>query len=479
MMAMLSPTEASPDTPATPGVRSLAGNGARRFGADSANRLRVVNLHRGDGRAAAVNAVDAMPADPQARASALQVRRIIDAQGAAFGRELIFRASREQGTLVSMQLREQLHALAAAAAYPAQKIFVRASAELINHPAIDWLPASAQIFALDFAGAPDDALLARCRMLRERGFSFALADYTGIDERSRPLLSMLDIVEIRLDEGADRDERRCHDLAGSLARLPVKLLASGVANAEQLAWCRRAGFHLFSGEHIAPLEPLAAHGLPVSRAGLMRLLALVIERSDWARIEDACKREPALVYNLLHLARQASRQSAPKTLTLRQALTLLDEHALRCWLELQLSALESGNRAAADSAVAPTHVERGLQLAALGGRLLELFVRQLEPGDPELAAAAYLAGSLSLLPTALNLPLGELVQDFPVRPEVSHALRHEGVLGQCLVVLEQFGKRDALACDRQIRNISRGKLGYPDLQACFAEALAWLTASEE
>ena len=97
----------------------------------------------------------------------------------------------------------------------------------------------AYIFALDLAGPPDAALLARCRTLRERGFSLALTRYTGIDECSRPLLSLLDIVEVNLD---DCDQATCCELAGSLANLPIKLLATDVDTAERMRYCRRAGF---------------------------------------------------------------------------------------------------------------------------------------------------------------------------------------------------------------------------------------------
>ena len=445
MMAMLSP----PEHPQMP-----AGKAPRRF---SVPGIRLVERTM-----VATNEAQAGPAT-------IAVRTIVDAQNAAFGRELVFDDT-SQASAQALQLAFRLRELSWATALPAQRTLVRASSELMHSPAIDWLPASAQIFALDLAGAPDAAMLARCRALRDRGFTLALARYRGIDERSAPLLSLLDIVEIDL---GDVDEASCVELAGSLAHLPVKLLASGVNTAEQMRFCRRAGFHLFQGAHVAPLESLGTRWLPVSRQSLLRLLALVVEGADATAIEDACKKEPSLIYNLLRLSRVAARPPEPRAFTLQQALAQLDEHSLRYWLEVQLTALE-------ESPDTDAHTRRCVQSAALGGRLLELFARELAPDGAGLPAAAYLAGSLWLMSATLALPLGDFVQHLPIRPEVTRALlRREGVLGQCLEVLEHFDKRDALACERQIRRISQGKLGYPDLQVCFAEALAWLTASAE
>ena len=454
-----------------------SGNLSRRFGLPQR-----CHLQRLDYPATATNEIPVSPALAPPAA-----RRIVDAHQAAFGRELIFSPDQpiddtddgfgaKPTTLMSSQLR----ALSRSATSPAQKSYVRTSRALLYSPAIEWLPASTEVFVLDFVGEPGQALLTRCRTLRERGFSLALTGYAGIDERSRPLLSMLDIIEIRI---GDVEETTYAELVGALRGLPIKLMASGVDTSEQMLACRRAGFHLFQGDHIALPETLETDWLPVSRSGLVRLLALAMQRSGsehyWASLQEACQREPSLLVNLLYLAQRVARTPHTTTLAssstpdLRQALEGLDDYTLKCWIELQLAALDSD----------PTDYARSFrttQLAALGGRLLEQLMGQLEPANPKLAAAAYLTGSLSILPSASGKTTSDFLRHLPVSTEVSHALlQRNGILGQCLDILDHFDKRDALACDRLLREISQDRLSYSDLQACFAEALAWLTATEE
>lgn len=453
-----------------------AENRSRRFDLPLHN-----DRQRPDHLATAINEVSVEPAPATAT-----TRQIIDSNQAVFGRELIFSADRQAATNtddgldgeLSRPIASQLRALSLFAANPSQKSFVRTSRALLHSPAIEWLPVSAQVFALDFVGAPDEALLTRCRKLRDRGFSLALTAYAGIDARSRPLLSMLDIIEIRLD---DYDESTCTELVGALRGLPIKLMASHVHTAGQMSAGRRAGFHLFQGDHIAPNAPLEADWLPVSRAGLVRLLALAMQRSGgehyWASFEEACQREPSLLFNLLRLARRLARTGSltaqQATPSLRQALEELDEYTLKRWIEVQLAALDSDP---ADY----TRSYRTTRLAALGGRLLEQLMRMLEPTSTNLPAEAYLAGSLSILHRASGKPKSGFLRNLPISAEVSQALhQREGVLGHCLDVLDHFDRRDALACDHLLRRISRDRLSYADLQACFAEALAWLTATDD
>ena len=55
--------------------------------------------------------------------------------------------------------------------------------------AIEALPPDGVVLQLMLDSVPDEDVLARCRALRERRYTLALTDYTGLDERSSPLLT--------------------------------------------------------------------------------------------------------------------------------------------------------------------------------------------------------------------------------------------------------------------------------------------------
>ncbi len=354
-------------------------------------------------------------------------------------------------------------------AHKVRKTFIRATPALLESPEIDLWPTRALVLELDFSGVPDDAMLNRCRQLHDRGFSLALTNYTGIDDRSRPLLSILDIVEISLN---DCDEQTCQELAGSLSSLPIKLLAQGVDTAGQMAFCRRVGFHLFQGEHIARPEAMGRRWLPVSRAGLLRLIDLVDSHAGIDIIEDAIKKEAALIYNLLHLPRIVDSAQATTHGTLRGILTLLGGNALRRWLQFQLMTLDGGQVHNSCSYLV-------MQVASLRGRMLELLMQKLELHDNRLLDSAYLTGCLSMMPTALHETMDGMLQCMTVEPDVARALlSRDGFLGQSLEVLETFDKRDSHNREQQLARQSGGILNYADLNDCFAGALAWLTETD-
>src|ERR1035437_5569862 len=89
--------------------------------------------------------------------------------------------------------------------------YLRVDLDFLHDDAIEALPPDAVVLELVLDTVPDERTLTRCRALRERRYSLALADYAGLDERSRPLLTMLDVVKIDIRH---YDEAQLNELAG-------------------------------------------------------------------------------------------------------------------------------------------------------------------------------------------------------------------------------------------------------------------------
>jgi EAL and modified HD-GYP domain-containing signal transduction protein len=146
---------------------------------------------------------------------------------------------------------------------------------------------------------PDKATLTRCQSLRDRGYALALTDYRGIDDRSRPVLPMVEVIKIDLDTA---EAGQLRDLAGSLRKLPLKLLAQGVASREQMEHAvATSASSYFQGRYFAQAEIVSGRRLSASQAALIRLINLVGRDVDTIVIEDAFKHEPALTLNLLRV----------------------------------------------------------------------------------------------------------------------------------------------------------------------------------
>jgi c-di-GMP-related signal transduction protein len=132
------------------------------------------------------------------------------------------------------------------------------------------------------------------------------------------------------------------DLAGSLRKLPIKLLAQGVTSREQMEHCRNLGFALFQGRYFAQAEIVSGRRLSASQAALIRLVNLV-GRDVETGADRGCLQaragadaQPAAGRQLGRMHR-GSRLAQPVT-SLRHAITLFGRRQLQRWLSLLLLA---------------------------------------------------------------------------------------------------------------------------------------------
>lgn len=350
--------------------------------------------------------------------------------------------------------------------------FIGIDTEFLQQEAIELLPPAGVVLELLLDGAADRATLTRCQSLRARGYTLALPDYRGIDDRSRPLLPMVGVIKIDVD-AADASQLR--DLAGSLRKLPITLLAQGVGSSEQMEHCRSLGFELFQGRYFAQAEIVSGRRLSASQAALIQLVNLVGRDVETALIEDAFKHEPALTLNLLRVVNtvgcRGSRLAQPVT-SLRHAITLFGRRQLQRWLSLLLLA-PPGH--AADPSRSPL-----LQVAALRGRMMELLIELGPPGNHRhLSELAFITGILSMMPVALGLPIEEILEQIAVERAVRNALcEHGGLLGNILALLESFDNDDAPGCDRLLSTLP-GHFDHQTLNTCLSIALRWLNGGSE
>ena len=346
--------------------------------------------------------------------------------------------------------------------------FLHTDPAFLHNDAIEALPPDAVVLELVLDAAPDERTVERCRTLRDRRYSLALADYNGLDERSRPLLTMLDVIKIDLRA---HDEAALCNLAGPLTRLPLKLLAQGVDTQEDFERCRKIGFHLFQGHFFAHPEIVSGRRLSPSQAALIQIINLAGRDADTKKIEERIKHEPALALNLLRIVNSVGFGLTQQIGSLRHAITMLGRRQLQRWLQLLLMT-PSGK--AADTGRSPL-----LQVAALRGRMMELLLERCAPQQRILADQGFITGLMSMMPAALGLPMKEIFEQIDLEPEVMQALTtHSGLLGQMLALLECFDAEDMAGCTRQLAALPPPGLSPGMLNACLMDALGWVNGGE-
>ena len=357
-----------------------------------------------------------------------------------------------------------------------QRCFISIDRELLFSEVIEALPA--QLVTLEIQLPPGAiaesadsadavaALAERCRQLRARGLTLAL-DASRLAPVYRALLGEVDVIKLAVDDGEDEsgseESGRLRARVGEFRPLARTLLAEKVETRAQFDRCQQLGFDLFQGYYFARPTVLVGQKLNPSQFALLRLLALVVEDAETARIESAFKLEPGLTVNLLSLTNSVSSGLAMKITSLRHAITVLGRQQLQRWL--QLLAYTSPRQAAAGS-------NPLLQLAATRGRLMELLVERLYGRNRELIDQAFMVGIISLMPALLGTTMRELLEHLPVAPRVGQALlAYGGAHGQLLHLVEATESADPQALDAALRQ--HPALTSNFLDASLAQALAW------
>ena len=347
--------------------------------------------------------------------------------------------------------------------------FLPADLAFLHDDAIEALPHDTVVVELDFDSAPDERTLQRCRALHERHYSLALSNYRGLDVRSTPLLTMLDVIKIDIRQF---DDNALHELAGPLSRLPLKLMAIGVETLKALERCQKIGFQLFQGSYFAHPEIVSGRRLSASQASLIQLINLAGRDADTVKIEEGFKHEPALAINLLRIVNSVGHGLARRITSLRHAITMLGRRQLQRWLQLLLM---TPSGIAPDARRSPL-----LQVAALRGRMMEMLIEHGHPHDRKLADQAFITGIMSMMPAALGLPMNEIFEQISLEVEVTKALAsHDGVLGKTLALLECFDAEDVAGCDALIAKYPSLGLNHSRLNACLMESLRWVNGSDE
>ncbi len=411
--------------------------------------------------------------EPVRNESLLSRRPILDQHQELVGYELTLLAAVDAGSSGLARSRASMLVCAAYAelgirsALGRTKAFLPVDTDFLHDDAIEALPPDGVVLELFLDAAPDARTLERCRALRERRYVLALGDYAGLDERSRPLLVMVSIVKIDIRR---YDDATLRELAGPLVRLPLKLLAQGVATQEAMERCRTIGFQLFEGNYFAHPEIVSGRRLTSSQTRLMQLINLASRDADTVRIEEEFKREPALAVNLLRIVNSVGNGAVQRISSLRHAITLLGRRQLQRWLQLLLM---TPFGKVPDASRSPL-----LQVAALRGRMMEMLIEHKHPGDHKLADQAFITGIMSMMPAALGLPMNEIFEQITLEPEIMRALSlHDGTLGKMLALIECFDDENIAGCDRLLDELPG--LDRDLLNVCLMESLRWINGSEE
>ena len=389
---------------------------------------------------------------------------ILDRDQRIVAYELLFRTGNTPGVVVT----DDMHATASVIHHAFSEMgvhtvlgtqlgFINVSADMLLSDMVELLPREQVVLELLETIQINDAIIERCRTLKQLGFTLALDDFV-YDESYRPLLALVDIIKVDLLLHT-RDELQA--VVSKLKVWPVKLLAEKVDSAELADYCHSLGFDLFQGFYFARPSVLTAKRASPSQLALIQLLGLVLKDADSQQIELVFKQHPSLTYNLMRLVNSVASSVHRSITSLSQAIMVLGRTQLQRWLQLLLFTLQSG-------ASYPSPL---LMLAATRGKMMELLAaRQKRPAD--FCDAAFMVGILSLIESLIDQPLAEIVTELNLGEPLANALlRREGELGAMLKLVECVEHADMTYISSLLAQA--GGLSIADLTAAEIEAMSW------
>ena len=340
------------------------------------------------------------------------------------------------------------------------RAFINVGLDILFGDLIEALPQHLVALEILESVKPTPEVLARCQQLHDLGFMLAVDDVIEVNESSRPLLALADIIKVDIQ---NMEADRLRAVVEQLKPFGKKLLAEKVETAEQLSLCQSLGFDLFQGYFFAKPTLIVGKKLNPSQLVLVRLLGLVFEDADTTAIEAAFKTEPGLTVNMLRLTNSVACGLSINITSLRHAITILGRRQLQRWLQLLIFTTPKGGT----QGVNPL-----LQLAATRGRVMELLAERVVPRNREFADHSFMVGIMSLMPTLLGIQMADILGQLPVALRVKQALMdYAGQHGLMLRLVEATEQPDSSALEEPLSHLSAINADF--LGACLTQGLAW------
>ncbi|MAG58777.1 MAG: hypothetical protein CMJ83_21015 [Planctomycetes bacterium] len=292
----------------------------------------------------------------------------------------------------------------------------------------------------------DQELLDIVHKFADQGYQIALDDFDYREELA-PLLEIADMVKIDVQALDDEAVRDHVEKFGNL-----KLLAEKVETKEEFEFCKRLGFQYFQGWFLAKPKVITVKHVPTSQLATLRLLAALYsdDPTDEDLAEVICQ-DVSLSYRLMRTVNPDNFDHPIAIESVVDAVGLLGRKELNHWVTLL-------------SISGQDDIEPELMLRAMTrGRFCELLG---ECSGAESSSAFFIAGQLSTIDALVGAPMGELIENVPLAPDISLALLGgEGPIA------------DALTCITAIES-GQNDLAFPGLtsdqiRAQYDDALQW------
>lgn len=336
--------------------------------------------------------------------------------------------------------------------------FIHVAPETLDHALVSQLPAQRTVLAFQPDVAQAGKLLERCRALKNRGFRFALDNFT-YSPGLYPLLGLVDFVRFDIN----RDS--LSGLGQQLEQIPrlndKTLIARNVNSEETYNIATLLSFRHFQGSYPEKAAPEGIAMISSRQARIIVLMNMLKNRAESSEIVDTMQQDAALSTHVLHHVNSPANGTRQEVHSITEALSAFGHDAIYRWLCLLLFSSNTPS-CHQDSIVSEN--------ALLRGRLTELFgQRNLSAG---FKVDLFATGMLSCLDRLFRLPLDQALGFFSLSTPTGDALLQQR--GPHLPFLNL-----AIACENhnqpEIEHHARlAGISIEQVNAIYVKALVWV-----
>lgn len=277
------------------------------------------------------------------------------------------------------------------------------------------------------------AIIERVRQFHNLGYRFALDDFSCDNENIeyfKALFPFIDIIKIDL---LGKQICTIEEIGQKFKGEKVTLLAEKIEDLETFERCKKAGFELFQGYFFEKPTIVEGKSIEPSVANAMDMINILYTTTDMNVVSQNFSLYPELTFNLLHYINSSKYSFKDEITSIKKILNLLGPSRLRAWLGLFLYG--SKNERIFNDVIADAATFRANMMSELVSA----------HGKPQLADEAFLAGSLSLIDTYLQIDMREIIEKIKLSKSIKDALlTKEGYLGKILSIAEKLEKTDQL-----------------------------------
>lgn len=333
--------------------------------------------------------------------------------------------------------------------------FINVSEAILLSDFLELMPPKKTVFEVLRTVVPNEALLARCKSLRDEGYQIAL-DNPQLNAHSEAFLPYANYVKIDM---LNTSMEAAEVLFKKYKTPSIQVVAEKLENEAQFKACQAIGFEHFQGFYFAKPETFTAKVINASFDSVLMILNSVSGDGEIEEIEAGFKRDAALSFKLLRYINSVGFGLSCEIQSIHHALTILGRKQLFRWLTLLMVT-------AGDNSTPPALMKTCLTRGRLTELLGETYFNKQDKDN------LFIVGVFSLLDVVLQTPMEKVLEKIQLPETVIDAIStRTGVYGPFLQLTEACEQADTA----KIRELA-GLLSFDanKVNECHMKALAWV-----